>query len=193
MKKSALLFKSYYENYFIKNDEYLSQRLANEFFADFIRFTPIKLELLDSYIENGQIDDFYQSLTDFKYLVEFSDSLNRYWYLLRAYSSALSKLKANQTVKGSKKLYSYYFEKYGDRRMLRKEHWFEKKRWEFLDELQFIYGEDELSNFIYKYQQVLSENLNIYGSYIMAIVSDLKKIKLPEKTVTKITPHNLPS
>ncbi len=193
MKKSALLFKSYYENYFIKNDEYLSQCLANEFFADFIRFTPIKLEVLESYIENGQIDDFYQSLTDFKYLVEFSDSLNRYWYLLRAYSSALSKLKANQTVKGSKKLYSYYFEKYGDRRMLRKEHWFEKKRWEFLDELQFIYGEDELSNFIYKYQQVLSENLNIYGSYIMAIVSDLKKIKLPEKTVTKITPHNLPS
>lgn len=186
MKKSALSFKSYYENSFGKEDQSVSQKLAGEFFADFIHYTPIKLELLDSYVNTGRIDYFYQSLSDLKYLVEFSDNINRYWYILRAYSGALSKLKANQTVKGSKELYSYYFGKYGDRRMLRNEHWFEKKRWEFLDELQLIYRDDELSNFIYKYEQELSENLNIYASFILALIADLKKLlSLPEAVKLK--------
>ena len=176
MKKSAHLFKIYYEDSFSKKDQLARQDLVSEFFNDFIRCTPIKLDLLNSYIKTGRIDCFYQSIIDLKYLVEFSDDINRYWYLLRAYSGALSKLKANQSVKESKKLYSYYFERYGDRRALRNEHWFEKKRWEFLDELQLIYREDELSDFIEKYQRVLSENLNIYASFIIAFISDLKKL-----------------
>ncbi len=173
MEKSAHLFKSYYEDFFVHEDEMVRQKLVNKFFDDFVRFTPKKLDLLKTYITTSRFDFFYQSLMDLKYLVEFSDNINRYWYLLRAYSGALSKLKANQSVKESKKLYSYYFEKYGDRRMLRNEHWFEKKRWEFLDELQLIYREDELSYFIKKYQLVLSENLDIYVSFIMAFITDL--------------------
>lgn len=186
MKKSALSFKCYYENSFNKEDRFLSKKLAAEFFAGFIHSTPIKLELLDSYLNKGNIDHFYQSLADFKYLVEFSDSLNRYWYLLRAYSGALSKLKANQSVKYSKKLYSYYFENYGDRRMLRKEHWFERKRWEFLDELQLINSEDELSCFIFKYQYALSENLKIYASFVLALVANLKKLQSSPKLLKQL-------
>jgi len=181
MKKFALSFKNHYEESFSKEDPSVHKKLASEFFTDFIHHTPIKLELLDSHLKAGRIDYFYQSLSDFKYLVEFSDSLNRYWYLLRAYSTALSKLKADCSVKNAKKLYSHYFEIYGDRRMLRNEHWFEKKRWEFLDELQFINREDELSEFICKYQQVLSENLKIYVSFITTFIADLKKLHVLPK------------
>jgi hypothetical protein len=151
--------------------------LADEFINDFIYYTPIKLEVLQSYLNVGQIDTFYNSLGDLKYLVEFSDNLTRYWYLLRGYSGALAKLKANQTVKGSKKLYGYYFDKYGDRRSLRNEHWFERKRWEFLDELQSIFSEDELEIFILKYQRVLNENMAIYVSFVLAFINDLKKLQ----------------
>lgn len=186
MKKLALSFKNYYEESFSKGDQSVSEKLASEFFTDFINHTPIKLELLESHLKGGRIDYFYQSLSDLKYLVEFSDSLNRYWYLLRAYSTALSKLKANQSVKSAKKLYSHYFEIYGDRRTLRNEHWFEKKRWEFLDELQLINREDELSDFICRYQQVLSENLKIYESFIMTFIADLRKLQVMPKPVKRL-------
>ena len=186
MKKSALSFKSYYEDSFSKEDQSESKKLAAEFFAEFIHSTPIKLELLDSYLNAGRIDHFYQALPELKYLVEFSDSLNRYWYLLRAYSSALSKLNADQSVKNAKRLYSHYFEIYGDRRMLRNEHWFEQKRWEFLDELQLIYREDELSDFVYKYQQVLSDNLKIYVSFLLDLIADLKILQVLPTPVKKL-------
>ena len=159
------------------SDQQRAKKLSHEFFTDFIHYTPIKLEMLKSYLDHGQIDLFYKSLIDLKYLIEFSDNLNRYWHLLRGYSEALYKLKADQSVKGSKKLYSNYFDKYGDRRAIRNEHWFEKKRWEFLDELQSIFSEDELHNFIQKYQLVLTENLKIYCSFMMVFIIDLQRIQ----------------
>lgn len=185
MKKSALSFKSYYEVYHSNEKSDGSQNSVDEFFADFIQYTPFKLELLASYLNTGHIDYFYQTLPDLKYLVEFSDDINRYWYLLRAYSGALSKLKTYQTVKDSKKLHSYYFDKYGDRRILRNEHWFEKKRWEFLDELQLIYREDELSNFIHKYEKVLSEDLYTYTTFIRSLINNLQKLISAQKPVIK--------
>jgi len=184
--KSTQSFKNYYENIFSQDDQFISKILADEFFTDFIHETPIKLELLDSHLNSGRIDYLYQALSELKYLVEFSDSLNRYWYLLRAYSGALSKLKSDISVKNAKKQYSYYFEIYGDRRTLRNEHWFEKKRWEFLDELQLINREDELSNFICKYQQVLSESLKIYESFMMAFVVNLNKLQISSKPFKKV-------
>jgi len=185
MKKSAISFKEFYEASFNKEaDRSMSQKNVDEFVADFIHYTPIKLELLESYLNAGKIDFFYNSLSDLKYVVEFSDNLNRYWYLMRAYSGALSKLKANQSAKGAKRLYSYYFEKYGDRRTIRNEHWFEKKRWEFLDELHAIYSEDELEVFILKYQRILADSLEIYVSFLMAFINDLKKLQ-PSATVLK--------
>lgn len=187
MMKSARSFKEFYKTSFNKEaDRSMSQKLTNEFIADFIHYTPIKLELLKSYLNAGQIDAFYNSLSDLKYLVEFSDNLNRYWFLLRAYSGALSKLKANQSVKGSKKLYSYYFEKYGDRRTIRNEHWFERKRWEFLDELQTIYTEDELEVFILKFERILAESLEIYTSFVLAFIHDLEKLQPSSKVVKKL-------
>jgi hypothetical protein len=70
--------------------------------------------------------------------------------------------------------------------MLRNEHWFEKKRWEFLDELQLIYREDELSDFIFKYHQVLAENLKIYVSFIMDLIADLKKLQVLPRPANRL-------
>lgn len=177
MEKSAKSFKAFYEASFKAAENAMAQKLSNEFINDFIYYTPIKLEILQSYLKVGQIDTFYNSLGDLKYLIEFSDNLNRYWYLLRGYSGAIAKLKDNRTVKGSKRLYGYYFEKYGDRRQLRDEHWFEKKRWEFLDELNAIFNEDELEIFVLKYQRILSESFEIYVSFLMIFINDLKKLQ----------------
>jgi hypothetical protein len=169
-------FKEYFEASFMNElDHNQASKLSADFFADFFYCTPLELELLVSYLNDGHVDQFYKSISNLKYLVEYSDNLNRYWYLLRAYSGALSKLKSDMSVKGSKKLYLYYFNKYGDRRMLRNEHWFEKKRWEFLDELQLIYTNEDLSKFIHKYHQVLTESMNIYSSFLMAFIKDLRK------------------
>ncbi len=187
MMKSALSFKQHYEDFFSKSEEPSnSQKLTEEFFADFVHYTPLKLELLESYIKSGQIDLFYQSLVDLKYLVEFSDNFNRYWYMLRAYSGALSKLKIDPTAKASKSLYSYYFGKYGDRRMLRTEHWFEKNRWKFLDELQPIYNDSELLYFIHKYEKILLEHFKIYESFILAFIVDLKSLRPIVEEVNKM-------
>jgi hypothetical protein len=175
---TAKSFKEFFEASFKNEGDHIKvTKLSQEFFTDFFHYTPIELELLESYLNAGHIDLFYKSLSNFKYLVEFSDNLSRYWYLLRGYSGALAKLKDDQSVKGSKKLYSYYFNKYGDRRTLRNEHWFEKKRWEFLDELQEIFTDEELECFIRKYQMVLSEYLEIYASFILVLISDLKNLQ----------------
>lgn len=176
--KAAQSFIRFFEESFQKETGgYDSVKLSQDFLNDFIHYTPIKLEMLQSYLAVGNIDSFYNSLADLKYLVEFSDDINRYWYLLRGYSGALAKLKADKSVKGAKRLTSYYFDKYGDRRILRNEHWFEKKRWEFLDELQVVYTEDELEKFILKYQQILVESLDIYISFLMAFITDLKNLQ----------------
>jgi len=183
---TAKWFIEFFEASFkMKTDQQNAKQLADDFFADFTYFTPIKLELLESYLNIGQINLFYQSLIDLKYLIEFSDNLNRYWHVLRGYSEALSKLKADQTVKNSKRLYSDYFDRYGDRRAIRNEHWFEKKRWEFLDELQKIYTEDELNEFINKYHRILAENLEIYVSFMMVFINELQKRK-SDSSVHKI-------
>ncbi len=175
MNTAKWFIESFEASFSKESGQQNEKRLAHEFFSDFIYFTPIKLELLESYLTIGKIELFYKSLIDLKYLIEFSDNLNRYWHLLRGYSEALSKLKAEQTVKSSKKLYSNYFDLYGDRRAIRNEHWFEIKRWEFLDELHSIYTEDELSAFIYKYQQILTENLEIYVSFMMVFIHELQR------------------
>jgi hypothetical protein len=175
---TALLFKEFFEASFkVENDPQMASLRSDEFFTDVIHSAPVKLEILESYLLVGNFDLFYKSLTDFKYLIEFSDNLSRYWHLLRGYSEAMGRLKTNQSVKGSKRLYFEYFEKYGDRRSLRDEYWFESKRWEFLDELLGIYYEEDLRIFILKYQQRMIENLKIYESIIVLFVSDLQKIQ----------------
>ncbi len=175
---TAQSFKEFFETSFqVENDPSMASMRSDEFFTDVINSSPIKLEILESYLLVGNFDLFYKTLTDFKYLIEFSDNLSRYWHILRGYSEAMGRLKVNQSVKGSKKLYFYYFEKYGDRRSLRDEYWFENKRWEFLDELLGIYSEEDLRIFIMKYQQRMIENLKIYESFIVLFVKDLQYIQ----------------
>lgn len=182
---SASSFKEFYESSFLKGENpNQAQKLAEEFFADFVQNTPLKLEMLEYYLSGGQIDRLYILLPDLKYLIEFSDDLNRYWHLLRAYSGALSKLESDLSVKVAKNLYAYYFSKYGDRRFLRNEHWFEKKRWEFLDEIQNIYSEDQLKQFFLHYQRILAENLKIYVSFSMLFIKDFEALKVPQITLS---------
>lgn len=172
---SASSFKEFYKASFLQGENpNQSQKLAEQFFEDVVYYTPLKLEMLESLLSGGHIDLFYKSLPDFKYFIEYSDNLSRYWHVLRAYSGALSKLKDDLTVKGAKKLYAYYFNKYGDRRILCNEHWFEKKRWEFLDEIQNIYSDDELRKFFLKYQHVLAENLAIYTSFLTMFIKNIE-------------------
>ncbi|MFY9152249.1 MAG: hypothetical protein WAO52_09555 [Prolixibacteraceae bacterium] len=156
-------------------EETQARKLTDAFIQDFIHLTPLKLELIKSYAEASQFDLFYQALSDLKYLNEFSDNFSRYWCAIRGYSGALSKLKKNYSVKGSKKIYWNYYDRYGDRRLLRNEHWFERKRWEFLDELQLIYSERELDEFMQKYQRKLNENLKLYVLFILKFIRELKK------------------
>jgi hypothetical protein len=175
---TARYFIEFYEASFRKeSDPENAKKLMEEFLVDFIYFTPIKLELLGSYISAGQITLFYKSLLDLKYLIEFSDNINRYWHALRGYSETLAKLKEDPSVKNSKRLYCCYFDKYGDRRAIRNEHWFEKKRWEFLDELNTIFSEIELQKFIMKYLQVLEGNFEIYKSFMMVFINELQKLQ----------------
>ena len=175
---TAKSFMDYFEASFQNEaDRKQAALLSKYFFSDFLYCTPLELEMLGTYLNDGHIDAFYRSLLNLKYLVEYSDNLNRYWYLLRAYSGALAKLKSEQTVKGSKKLYLYYFEKYGDRRILRNEHWFEKKRWEFLDELQSVYTEKDLSNFLRKYYLILLDTMKTYNFYLSNFMRDLRKLQ----------------
>jgi len=172
------MFKEFYLASFTRDaDSKESQRLSDEFIANFIATTPVTLHRLQTYLNEGKIEEFYSALPELKFLVEFSDYLNRYWYLLRGYSGALAKLKSNPTVKGTKRLLSYYFEKYGDRRILRNEHWFEKKRWEFLDELNDLFNDVEIELFLVKYQRILSNNFEIYTSFVMSFISCLEEEK----------------
>lgn len=174
----------FYDSFHDGLDDLGAQKLAEGFIQDFIQLTPVKLELIKSYLEACQFDLFFQSLNDLKFLNEFSDNFNRYWCVIRGYSGALAKMKRNDSIKGSKKIYNYYFQRYGDRRPLRNEHWFEKKRWEFLDELQLIYSENELDKFIIKYHQKLNENLKLYVLYVLRFVTELNRvIKYSKSTI----------
>lgn len=182
MGNSVQAFRDFYVASFIKEGQGDAEQLASAFFKRFYVSITQNCILLESYLKAGKISDFYNSIGELKYLVEYSDDLSRYWFLIRAYSGALAKIEADKTVKGAKKLYAYYFEKYGDRRTIKDEHWFEKKRWEFLDELQGIYNEYELELFVNKFLHILNENFRIYASLLNAFINDLKRIQTFEKT-----------
>ncbi len=174
----AKAFKEYFEASFgQESDQSKVYRQNCEFLSDFVLYVPVELDLLESYLNASQFFLFYQSLNDLKFLIEFSDDLNRYWYVMRAYSGALFRLKSDFSVKAAKRLYCYYFDRYGDRRFLRNEHWFECKRWEFLDELLLTNTDDELDAFIFKYKHLLSEDFQLYSSFLMGFIYDLKKLQ----------------
>lgn len=177
--KSVALFRAFHKaNFLTENNLANADYLANEYVDDFIEFMPLKIKILNSYIEEGKIDYFYNSLADLKYLIEFSEDFNKYWFILRAYSSTIAKLMKNQSLKNSKKLYYHYYSVYGDRRGLRDVNSFEFKRWEFLDELNIINTEQELQTFISKYILVLNENWKIYSSFINLFIGKLATGKL---------------
>jgi hypothetical protein len=169
-----------------------NSRNSSRALADFIAVTNGRLESLKNLLEERKLNEFYFALPEFRYLAEYSNDLSRYWYLMRGYSGALSKLAYDKNVKGAKKLYTYYFEKYGDRRIIRKEHWFEKKRWEFLDDMQDVFNEYELEIFFRKYTMALDETFKTYSSFLKRFINDLRRLENSAVEAKEDSRKNLP-
>lgn len=172
MGNSVQIFKDLREASLLSKDQAELDQITTGLLKGFVGSTKQKFELLGSHLKDDRIVDFYNLLPEFKCFVEYSDELNRYYYLLRGYSGALAKLKERTSVKEAKRIYAYYFGKYGDRRLIVNEHWLEKKRWEFLDELQGIYSEFELSLFIEKFQYILKVNFRTYKHFLFGFLGE---------------------
>lgn len=148
----------------------------NEFLIDFIAFVPETIADLQYNIEHQQIDDFYNNLTSLKFLVEYSDDLNRYWYLLRALAGGIKRLLEKETVQHAMEVYLYYHQKYGGRRIFKQDNWFENKRWQFLDRLIDIETPRELMTFIEDEMRELNEYFRVYKNELLQFHNEVKDI-----------------
>ncbi|WP_423127345.1 hypothetical protein [Gaoshiqia sp. Z1-71] len=151
-------------------------RGKNIFINEFLIYVPEILDELQQYIDSSQLHNFYIKLNNLKFLVEYADDLNRYWFVLRAYSGGLRKLMEEKTVRHSLDVYLYYYLKYGKRRILKDENWFEHKRWEFLDQLTKVDDENELAAFINRMMESLDQYFQVYKNELLRFHSDVKKI-----------------
>ncbi len=174
--KPAEVFISNYRKSFSPVGRQKPPSSRYDFFIDFLNYIPEQIKQLENAISCGQFDLFYLKINDLKFLCEYSEVLNKNWFLLRAYSGGLKKIAESPTVKSTKLVYAYYFLKYGDRRILRNEHWFEQKRWEFLDDLNSIYTTGELEAFFRKYNAIVSEYFKEYKSELLHFKSDIEQI-----------------
>lgn len=151
------------------------EELSNAFFRDFIEYTPLVLVDLRNFHGGIHYNQFYSRLSDLKYLCVFDEEMNRYWFAMRAYSGALAKLESADNIDQVKSIYSYYIEKYGDRRALRGEHWFEQKRWAFLDALSNVDSMSDLIVFIENQQKELCKQLDDFDVSLQSFIHQLKK------------------
>ena len=137
------------------------ENISKDFFCDFIQFTPSILRELSIYIDDKRIGLFYNRLNDLKYLCVFNENLNLFWFSMRALSGTLFRLNSPGGLENAKKLHCYYLEKYGDRKVLRDENWFENRRWIFIDSLEKVTTEEELSTLIENNSKMLFGKLSI--------------------------------
>ena len=151
-------------------------RGKNIFINEFLIYVPEIMDELQQYIDSSQFHNFYIKLNNLKFLVEYADNLNRYWFVLRAYSGGLKKLMEEKTVRHALDVYLYYYLKYGKRRILKDENWFEHKRWEFLDQLTQVDDENELSSFINRMIDLLDQYFQVYKNELLRFHADVKKI-----------------
>lgn len=148
----------------------------NEFLSDFLVFVPKILADLQYHIDHRQLDEFYESLPQLKFLVEYSDDLNRYWFLLRAYSGGLKRLLEKETVQHAMEVYLYYHQRYGARRIFKQDNWFEKKRWQFLDRLIDVEDAKDLAIFMEQVMEELIENFQYYKNSLLRFHREVKEI-----------------
>ncbi len=148
--------------------------LSNAFFRDFVEFTPLVIQELQTYATPGMFSRFYTRLADLKYLIVFDEDINKYWFAMRAYSGALSKLENVENIHEIKSVFNYYIEKYGERRVLASEHWFEHKRWLFLDSLKTVDSLESLREFTERQRMELQDQLNHFEAALILFIQHLK-------------------
>jgi len=128
---------------------------------------------LNELLDKRDFRTFYEWLSSLKFFIEYSDELNKNWYLVRAYAGALQKLSKEETLENADAVFQYYELKYGGRRILRHENSFEHQRWDFLDELQQIDSLQVLSKFIEKRFKKLREYFQVFQSEVQLFLQDL--------------------
>ncbi len=176
---SAESFVKYFNKTYIKipaNKLKPPEKNENEFLNEFVAYIPEIVYELEDHIKNREINRFYIKLKNIKFLVEYSDELNKNWYLIRAYSGGLKRLMEKPDTHHAMQVYLYYFQKYGDRRLLKDENWFEEKRWQFLDELLDVENDKMLRTFIKAKTHLLNEYFQIYKTELLKFRSEVMKL-----------------
>lgn len=147
----------------------------NQSLQEFINSITATLTNLQNYIDKKDIQSFYGQIEELKYLIEYSDELNKNWYLIRAYSGALRRLLKERSIENVMSIYRYYEQTYGGRRILRDENWFEQNRWEFIDELKSIDSPEKLDLFLEKRIKKLNGYFQGYKSELLIFIQELQK------------------
>lgn len=148
----------------------------NAFIEEFISQIPEIMDELETHLLKHEIHEFYIKIKNLKYLSEYSEEFNRYWLLLRSVSGGLNRVLENPSKEHIANVYVYYFSRYGGRRKLRDENWFEGHRWEFLDRLSKITTDDELNDFILEKIDDLSSYFQLYKKELSFFMLELKKL-----------------
>ncbi|WP_163712253.1 hypothetical protein [Mangrovibacterium lignilyticum] len=158
------------------SDQSVGQKTSNETITRFTESTQKTLIQLQSYIDERKLDQFYKEIEELKFMIEYSDELNKNWLFIRAYSGALRFLLKDISVINAKDVFVYYEVRYGGRRILRNENWFEQIRWEFLDELQTANDQVKLSQFVSKRVKKLNDCFQVYKSELLLFIQSLQKL-----------------
>lgn len=169
-------FFKYFNNAYRHEGSVKSSKFSNEFVDDFITYIPEAIDELETNLLKHEISDFYIKIKNLKYLCEYSEEFNRCWLLLRATSGGLKRLLEEPTINHATEVYIYYYSKYGGRRKLKHENWFEHHRWDFLDKLSELKSDDELNEFILERIEVLSSYFFIYKKELESFINDLKRL-----------------
>ncbi len=176
--ESAENFVRYFNKSFIRilNEKRSPEKRNNYFLSEFVELIPKITQEMQMHLDQRQLSSFYLKLNSLKYLIEYSDDLNKYWFLLRAYSGGLKRLTDVQTLENAQNVYLYYRQRYGDRRILKDENWFEEKRWHFLDQLIRVENDDSLRLFIDSSIRTLNEYFFIYKTELLNFRNDVDKL-----------------
>ena len=169
-------FFKYFNNAYRYEESNKSSKFNNEFVEEFITYIPDVIDELDTNLIKHEISDFYIKIKNLKYLCEYSEEFNRCWLLLRAMSGGLKRLLDDPTIDHATEVYIYYYSKYGGRRKLKDENWFEHHRWEFLDKLAELSTDEELNGFILEKIDSLSSYFFLYKKELEFFITDLKRL-----------------
>ncbi|MGQ7871290.1 hypothetical protein [Sunxiuqinia sp. sy24] len=169
-------FYKYFNRAYGHPEDDIPSQLKNEFIEEFISQIPEVIDELETNLLKHEIHKFYVQIKNLKYLCEYSEEFNRYWLLLRSISGGLDRVLEDPTTDHIADVYIYYFSRYGGRRKLRDENWFEGHRWEFLDRLSNIPTNDDLNDFILEKIDDLSNYFQLYKKELTSFILELKEL-----------------